>query len=57
MNYARIENGVVLEVINFNPDGCFHPSLTWVGCSDDVLVLWLYDGTAFTAPVIDEVTE
>lgn len=33
--YARIENNTVLEIIDFDPTGKFHPMLLWVPCSDD----------------------
>jgi hypothetical protein len=61
--YARVSNGVVREVIYFDPQGDFTPDLTWIlvsnsittganvsGNTDAVQPRWSYDGTTFTAP-------
>lgn len=48
--WARIQNGIVAEIISNNPEGLYHPSLEWVSCDSSVQVGYLYDGSAFTAP-------
>lgn len=35
--WARIESGKVVELTEIDPDGCFHPSMQWVSCSDKVV--------------------
>ncbi len=37
MKYARIENEVVLEVINFDPTGKYHESIVWYEVPEDVV--------------------
>ena len=37
MAYALIINGLVQDVIGFDPAGRFHPSLVWVPCPDGVV--------------------
>lgn len=49
-NWARIEDGVVREVIDFDPAGKFHPSINWVKCPATVDQHFTYDGSTFTAP-------
>ena len=34
--YARIENGQVMEIIDFNPTGKFAPDFVFVACDDTV---------------------
>ena len=61
--YARVSNGVVREVIYFDPHGDFTPSLTWVQVSNSITTganisgdtyavqpRWSYDGMLFTPP-------
>ena len=50
MNYARVEDGVVREVIDFDPAGLFHHSLVWVLCNTGTAQGDLYDGAVFTNP-------
>ena len=49
---ARIENGIVCEVLTADPFPPFHESLTWVDCGPEVVQGWTWDGEAFAAPVI-----
>lgn len=57
-NYARIENGAVVEL--FATDGditeMFHPDLIWVECSDDVQVGHTFNDGEFSAPVVVTLT-
>lgn len=49
--WARIQNGNdVAEVINFDPEGKFHPSLVWVECPDHVTDHYTYENGKFVAP-------
>lgn len=50
---ARIENGIVMELLAADPFPPFHESIVWVPCSavPEVAVGWTFDGTAFAAPV------
>lgn len=54
--YARIQNGVVMELFNPPPNvpitACFNAALTWVECDSvpGVGPGWTYDGTNFSAP-------
>ena len=50
MKWARVESGVVAEVILDNPHGKFHESLVWVPCSDAVSVGWSYSSGDFSPP-------
>lgn len=43
MFWARLEENIVFEVINFEPDGNFHESMVWKSCSSDVEQGWIYD--------------
>lgn len=51
--WARIENGVVSELTEINPDGRYHSSYTWTKCGKNVSVGWTYDGKVFSAPQAD----
>lgn len=48
--WARIENNIVREVIDFDPEGKFHPSLIWVECSNDIKEGSSFVDGVFTAP-------
>lgn len=48
--WARIENGAVAEITDLDPAGRFHPSLSWVACTDEVKAGWLYSGQSFAPP-------
>lgn len=43
--WARIDGGIVQEVVSTNPDGRFHPSLFFMPCHADVRSGWRYDET------------
>jgi hypothetical protein len=62
--YARVSNGVVREVIYFDPQGDFAPNLTWVQVSNSITTganisgdtyavqpRWSYDGMMFAPPL------
>lgn len=58
--YARIENGVVVEIIDAQDalDLCFHPKIVKASrpCGHDVAVGWVWDGATFApppAPIVD----
>lgn len=36
--WARIENEEIKEIIDFNPEGKFHPSIVWEEVNDSVEV-------------------
>ena len=40
--YARIENGVVVEVIDFNPEGRFEARLQWEECPAETRQGWVF---------------
>ena len=42
MMWALVQNGVVSEVTDINPDGRFHPDFQWEACGDDVSTGWSY---------------
>ena len=46
--WARIENSIVVEVIDFDPSGKFHESLFFVACDEFVGVNDSYDDGEFT---------
>lgn len=48
---ARIENGVVREILSAEPFPDFHPDLVWVECGEDVREGWIFDGV-FSAPQV-----
>lgn len=48
--FARIESGVVVEVLTVNELPDFHPSLVWIECSPSVKEGDLYDGVDFSSP-------
>jgi hypothetical protein len=49
---ARIQDGVVAEILTAEPFPPFHPSLVWVNCSVDVQTGYQFDGASFTAPSV-----
>lgn len=49
--YARIENGIVAEIIDFDPSGKFHSSLLWVECDNSVGVGYSYLDDVFSPPI------
>ncbi|HEY3591677.1 MAG TPA: hypothetical protein VGL07_16680 [Buttiauxella sp.] len=48
--WARIENNTVEETTTVNPEGRFHPSLTWAECNDEVEPGYIYDGIEYFPP-------
>lgn len=49
--WARLnEDGVVAEIINFDPSGKFHPSIQFVECGDDVIIGDQYSDGVFFKP-------
>lgn len=48
--WARIENNVIVELTEIDPEGRFHPDLIWITCSPDVHVGWVFDGSALHKP-------
>lgn len=53
-NYARIEDGLVIEVIcvddDFDMASAFNPSLVWVECGNSVSCMWTYSKGKFKEP-------
>lgn len=53
--YARIENGVVAELLKTNADvtKLYHPELIWVDITgrNEIDERWKYDGANFEAPI------
>lgn len=52
MKWARIENNIVREIVDQDPEGRFHQSLTFVQCGDEVCCGWEFDGQSFSEPEI-----
>lgn len=52
-NFARIESGSVVELIEADELPPFHPSLHWEQCPPDARVGWVFDEGSFSAPVVD----
>ena len=52
--YARIQNGIVMEIISFSPEGCFTEELVvkFVGCDETVNQGDTYENGIFTKPLI-----
>lgn len=52
MTWARIEAGVVVETIDFDPKGRFSPELVWTVVKDSVETKWVVglDGTLGPPP-------
>lgn len=50
MKWARIENDLVVETTEINPEGRFHASLIWVQCPVEVEQRWAYVDGNFSAP-------
>ena len=47
---ARIENGIVREILTAEPFPPFHPDLVWVECGAEVREGWTWDGKTFEEP-------
>lgn len=52
-NFARIENGKVVERLDADELPPFHPALHWEQCGADVSEGWGFNGAAFTSPAIN----
>lgn len=52
MRKAKVENGVVVNVALFNPDNMPEWAAEWVDAPGDVSAGDLFDGKAFTKPVV-----
>jgi enamine deaminase RidA (YjgF/YER057c/UK114 family) len=50
---ARIDNGIVAEILTADPFPPFHESLVWVDCSTIVGIQegWTYANSVFAAPI------
>lgn len=48
--WARIGNGVVLELTSADPSERWHPSIEWRSCPDSVSVGDSFDGTTYGPP-------
>ncbi|WP_251976705.1 hypothetical protein [Salinicola avicenniae] len=48
--WALINNGVVTEITDIDPEGRFHPSLDWQPCKSEVEPGWLFDGDKLATP-------
>jgi len=56
MKYARIVNGIAVDVRTESPGGCFTPDVVeeFVNVPDNVEDHWILTGTDWNAPVIPE---
>lgn len=56
MKYARIVNGIAVDVRTESPGGCFTPDVVeeFVNVPDNVEEHWILTGTDWNAPVIPE---
>lgn len=52
MKWARLENNIVFETIDFDPEGKFHPSIIWQEVPDNVDQHWTTDGANWFPPEI-----
>lgn len=50
MRKARIDGGIVREVLDIEPFPPFHPSMIWVECAPEVVEFYTYSNGVFTAP-------
>jgi hypothetical protein len=57
--YARVENGMVREIIDFNPEGRFTQEIVsqFVKCDDSVKQHFTYSNNEFHEPVPPEIVE
>lgn len=49
-SYARINGGIVAEILVAAALPQFHPSLVWCACPAEVAVGWTLDGSSFLPP-------
>lgn len=52
--WALIQDGVVIETTNIDPEGRFHPDLKWRACRAQVLPGWLFANGVFAEKVETE---
>lgn len=52
--WARLEDGVVVETTDIDPEGRYHPDLKWRACAAQVQPGWLYANGAFSEKVESE---
>jgi hypothetical protein len=57
MTYARIVDGVAVEIVPFDPAGRYDPTWVWVECLEGTKPGATYDGSEFTNPVEPEPVE
>ncbi|MFJ2981302.1 MULTISPECIES: hypothetical protein [unclassified Pseudomonas] len=50
--WALVQDEVVLETTEIDPDGRFHPDLKWRPCSPQVLPGWRYVNGSFVEQVV-----
>ncbi|WP_312388507.1 phage tail assembly chaperone [Pseudomonas sp.] len=48
--WALIQDGLVLEATDIDPDGRYHPDLKWQACESEVRAGWLFENGAFVEP-------
>lgn len=51
--WARIENGIVAELTEENPEGRFHPSIEWVAADATVTIGDAHSADGFAKPVVN----
>lgn len=49
--WALVQDGVVIETTNVDPDGRYHPHLAWLPCGVDVKPNWSHSDEGFLEPV------
>lgn len=52
--WALVQEGVVVETTDIDPEGRFHPDLKWRACAVQVLPGWLYANGVFAEKVESE---
>lgn len=52
--WALVQDGVVVETTNVDPEGRYHPDLKWRACPDQVRSGWLYSNGSFSEKVVSE---
>lgn len=49
--WARVQDGIAVELTDVDPEGRFHPSLIWVLCNAQVRPGWVFQGGYFSEPM------
>ncbi|WP_256658460.1 phage tail assembly chaperone [Pseudomonas sp. p106] len=52
--WALVQEGIVIETTDVDPEGRYHPDLQWRACSEQVKPGWLYVHAAFSERVESE---